>query len=404
MVDLWLYGTRLARIAFERRSRMRLSFAEEAIDRWGLGSRVFTVSQPLTTVTLTPGPTTAVVEGLLPEGDALAVLMGQFGSEENLLLELGRETIGAVVAVESDADPPPYKLDEEPAHLTDFDVAARLRGLPTAPLGVSRETEVRLSLPGVQSKLPLGLVDGDYVDPTFSIPSAVILKPEPSAWPGMVDLESWGLAILRDAGVSTPDWSIEVFEGIRTLVVHRYDREPGADPEHRRIHQEDLCMALGLRPGEKYASSHRSKTALSHLASVVYENSATPEEDMQAFVTILVVNVAIGNADAHARNLSLLHLPDGSVRLAPAYDVIPTHHYPSHSRQLAQPVDRDVLRPESVTGAHLSAEVESWGIPAKDVALDAAFERVEHALEKNDLPLSSSPLEELLGHYERLRP
>ena len=404
MVDLWLYGTRLARIAFERRSRMRLSYAEEAIDRWELGSRVFTVSQPLTTATLTPGPTAAVVEGLLPEGDALAVLRGLFGSQENLLLELGRETIGSVVAVEPDADLPLYTLDEEPAPLTESDVAARLRGLPTAPLGVSKETDVRLSLPGVQSKLPLGLVDRDYVDPSFSIPSAVILKPEPSAWPGLVDLESWGLAVLRAAGVPTPDWSIEVFDGIRTLVVHRYDRKPDADLGHRRIHQEDLCMALGVRPSQKYATSHRSKTALSHLASVVYENSATAEEDMQAFVTILVVNVAIGNADAHARNLSLLHLPDGSVRLAPAYDVIPTYHYPSHSRQLAQPVDRDVLRPESVTGAHLRAEVASWGIPGIEAALYAAYERVEHALTKTDLPLSGSPLEELLGRYERLRP
>jgi serine/threonine-protein kinase HipA len=383
---------------------MRLSYAEEGIDRWGLGSRVFTVFQPLTTATLTPGPTAAIVEGLLPEGDALAVLMSEFGSQENLLLELGRETIGAVIAVESDADSPPYRSDEKPVLLTESDVAARLRGLPEAPLGVSKETEVRLSLPGVQSKLPLGLVDRDYVDPSFSNPSVVILKPEPSAWPGLVDLESWGLAVLRAAGVHTPDWSIEVFEGIRTLVVHRYDRKPSADPEHRRIHQEDLCMALGLRPREKYAPSHRSKAALSHLASVVYENSAIPEEDMQAFVTILVVNVAIGNADAHARNLSLLHLPEGSVRLAPAYDVIPTYHYPSHSRHLAQPVDGDVLRPESVTGAHLRAEVESWGIPGMDVALDAAYERVEHALEKTDLPLSSAPLEELLGHYERLRP
>jgi serine/threonine-protein kinase HipA len=125
---------------------------------------------------------------------------------------------------------------------------------------------------------------------------------------------------------------------------------------------------------------------------------------MQAFVTILVVNVAIGNADAHARNLSLVHRPDGSVRLAPAYDVIPTYHYPSHSRHLAQPVDRDVLRPESVTGAHLRAEVASWGIPGLEAKLDAAYERVEHALAAVDLPIASDPLEELLGQFERLRP
>ena len=35
--------------------------------------------------------------------------------------------------------------------------------------------------------------------------------------------------------------------------------------------------------------------------------------------------------------------------------------------------------------------------------LDTAYNRVEHALAKTDFPLSSSPMEELLGRYERLR-
>lgn len=212
-----------------------------------------------------------------------------------------------------------------PKLLSQDDIAARIRGLPGAPLGVSSDTNVRLSLAGAQPKLPLAFVDDRYVDPTYSTPSTVILKPEPGAWPGLVDLEAWGLSVMRASGVPTPEWEIEEFNGIRTLVVHRYDRVIGGCAHHRRIHQEDLCMALGIRPEEKYAVSHRSRSSLSRMASVVYENSSHPKEDLQKFVTTLVVNVAIGNADAHARNLSLLHEPDGTVRLAPAYDVIPTY-------------------------------------------------------------------------------
>lgn len=404
MLDLWLYGTRTARIKFERRSRIRLSYTDDAIDRWGLGSRVLTVSAPITTTTLTPGPTSAIVESLLPEGDALTFLTEEFGSRENLLLELGRETIGAVVIVKAGSGLPAVDHNETPQLLSESDIAARIRGLPQAPLGVSQETNVRLSLPGVQQKLPLGFIQGGYVDPTYSHPSAVILKPEPGAWPGLVHLESWGLSIMKASGVPTPEWSIEKFDGIETLVVHRYDRIAGAEPHHRRIHQEDLCMALGVRPDEKYATSHRSRTSLSRMASVVYENTSQPEEDLQAFITTLVVNVAIGNADAHARNLSLLHDPDGAVRLAPAYDVIPTYHYPSHSRQLAQPVNRNVFRPESVTGSHLLDEITSWGLPRADASLQEAVLRVEAALDEVDLTFESPEIQALINTFDRLRP
>jgi hypothetical protein len=36
----------------------------------------------------------------------------------------------------------------------------------------------------------------------------------------------------------------------------------------------------------------------------------------------------LGNADAHGKNLSLLHPPRDPLRLAPLYDVVTTIHYP----------------------------------------------------------------------------
>jgi serine/threonine-protein kinase HipA len=359
------------------------------------------VAQPIQPQQLTPAPTAAIVEGWLPEGDALNVLSAEFGNAPQLLAALGRETIGAVLVVPAGEDPPPFDPKQKIVPLSESEIADRLRNLPTAPLGVSSGTDVRLSLAGAQAKLPLASSGGKLSDPTTANPSTVILKPEPAEWPDLVELEAWGLSVMQTAGVLTADWRIDSFDGITTLVVERYDRDLTADPEHRRVHQEDLCMAVGARPRDKYAKSPRSATSLTNLASVVYQNSATPSKDLQTFITALVVNVAIGNADAHSRNLSLIHLVDGTVTLAPAYDVIPTYHYPLLGRHLAQPINQDVFRPETVNWDHLAAEVNSWGIPNTETALAAAVDDVGYALDQVPAPLESPALESLLGDYQR---
>ena len=46
---------------------------------------------------------------------------------------------------------------------------------------------------------------------------------------------------------------IERFEAERVLVVERYDRL-AAETGLSRMHQEDLCQALGRPPAEKYQS------------------------------------------------------------------------------------------------------------------------------------------------------
>ncbi|MHB1583537.1 MAG: HipA domain-containing protein [Acidimicrobiales bacterium] len=46
-------------------------------------------------------------------------------------------------------------------------------------------------------------------------------------------------------------------------------------------------------------------------------------------VALTPLSVALGNLDLHAKNLSILHRPDGSMSLAPAYDVVPQAHLPN---------------------------------------------------------------------------
>ncbi|HEX9870451.1 MAG TPA: HipA domain-containing protein [Candidatus Tectomicrobia bacterium] len=381
--------------------RLRLEYVAEAIDRWGLGSRILSVAAPLSTMPMMPAATAAIIEGLLPEGQAMDRLKALFGVRYAgpLLRVLGRETVGAVVVLPEGESFPADEPMQTPA-LKEGDIAARLRGLPHAPLGVAPTTNVRISLAGAQPKLPLTRSsDGTLHDPTFSQPSTVILKPEPSAWPHLVELEAYGLAVMRAAGVPTPDSRIVEFEGIHVLEVDRYDRVIDSQGLITRVHQEDLCMAVGARPAMKYATSPRSDTALSKLARVVYENSRQPDQDLTTFVAALLVNIGIGNCDAHARNLSLLHIDDGSVELAPVYDVVPTYHYRSHSRHLAQPINANVLRPEMVTQHHLQAELNSWRVPNVQRLLETSMQAVEAALAAVPPPERS----ELRGLFARQR-
>lgn len=407
LLDLWLYETHIARTVGTRRDRLRLEYTDEAVDRWGLGSLILSVSAPLDPYPVKPSLTKAILEGLLPEGEALEVLFRGFGASGiELLRDLGKDTIGALVVVPALEVPSPDQ-DDDPAGtapLSEGEIATRLRALPGAPLGMSPGIpEPRLSVPGAQPKLPLRRVEGGFATPTIGHPSDVILKPE-FAWPGVVRLEEWGLRVMRESQVAVPSARIAHFDGIPTLVIDRFDRR--IDPVSggvERIHQEDLCMALGARPTEKYALGRNSRTSLRNQARVIHGSVRDPGRAIRDFTTALVVNVAIGNCDAHARNVSLMHLEDGTVRLAPFYDVIPTVHFPQLDRRLAQPINANVYRPESVTRSHLLAEVTGWGLPlVASTLVDEAIDRVKSGLAAVGPLGESENVDELLGRFDRL--
>ena len=57
------------------------------------------------------------------------------------------------------------------------------------------------------------------------------------------------------------------------------------------------------------------------VAGVMQDRDLTGE--VRKLAQMVTVSTALGNLDMHARNVSLLHEGDGSVRLAPAYDMVP---------------------------------------------------------------------------------
>jgi serine/threonine-protein kinase HipA len=106
-------------------------------------------------------------------------------------------------------------------------------------------------------------------------------------------------------------------------VVERYDRLPQPDGTIQRVHQEDMCQALGVPPTGKYQNeggpgAEQIMELLRRAASATA--SAGSARAMASFLDALAFNWIIAGTDAHAKNYSIL-LSGAQVRLAPMYDV-----------------------------------------------------------------------------------
>lgn len=120
------------------------------------------------------------------------------------------------------------------------------------------------------------------------------------------------------------------------LLVARYDRLVAADGVITRLHQEDLCQALGVPPGRKYEEEGGPR--FDQCFRMVADVSSEPALDTRALIRWLAFNAIVGNADGHAKNLSLVRSLDGKLRLAPFYDLLSTALYPRIASKLAMVV------------------------------------------------------------------
>lgn len=308
----------------------------------------------------------AVFGGLLPEGDgreALARNLGVSSSNDYALLEeVGGDCAGAIVLLEPDKELP---TSPTVRWLNQADLDGILRELPQRPLAADPAEGIRLSLAGAQPKMPV-IVDGDRIgQPTnLAAPTTHIVKPEPEAFPGLVDNEAFCMDLARRIGLPAASAIKQQSQsGLPYLLVERYDRDLSAEPI-RRLHQEDFCQALGVPADRKYQSEGGPSVADG--IELLRSASPAPALDVPQLWEALVFNWAIGNCDAHAKNFSLLY-GAGAPSLAPFYDLVSTALYPRLTTRLAMSID----------GATDIGEVDAsaWLKLASSVRLSERFAR-----------------------------
>lgn len=306
----------------------------------------------------------AVFGGLLPEGQAREVVARNAGvSAHNdfaLLEEVGGDCAGAITllppGVEQNWFPVTYGIDE-------IDLDERIGRLPQLPLAAEPGRGIRLSLAGAQPKLPIILSpDGMALPMTPGAPTTHIIKPEPEAFPGLVDNEAFCLELADAVGFEVAAVSKDhTVSGRPYLLVERFDRDRSANPA-LRLHQEDFCQALGRASDRKYEAD--GGPSVRECFDLVRRATISPARDIVALWRMLVFNYLIGNCDAHGKNFSLLTTAKGP-SLAPFYDLVSTTVYPALTRKLAMNID----------GARTIDQVDSraWKKLAEQLGLNERF-------------------------------
>ena len=367
----WLDDTPVAVLIRGPEFRIRLEWRPEGIERWGLGSPALSVGLPIG-APAGPRDTRGLdfFGNMLPEGPALermaALARVRPVDTYGILAAFGRDCAGAIMVL-PDGDRPGGNTDSGYSPMTPGDLQRVIGALDVAPLGAAPERGFRPSLAGFQRKALLGRAgDGTWQFPSGDAPSTWILKPDgPHA---MAANEATCLRLAAACGLPTPEAELLDVTGLPVLAVKRYDRQDApARGIPVRVHQEDGCQATATPPGLKY--EEQGRPALRDLADVL-RNFGDPG-DVTSLLRRTTFNMAVGNADAHAKNFSILHEPGiPAVALAPLYDVLSTIAL-ELTDSTGQPMRADTHLGQrvggqadirTVTAASLIDEAAGWGI------------------------------------------
>jgi serine/threonine-protein kinase HipA len=308
----------------------------------------------------------AVFGGLLPEGDGRETLARALGvspgNDYGLLAEVGGDCAGAITLLA-----PGEAVSVEPSTrpLDDDQLDEILRTLPQRPLGAAPAEGVRLSLAGAQPKLPVVIDDGRVALPlNAATPTTHILKPEPERYPDLVHNEAFCMRLARAAAL--PVARVETaatVSGLPYLVVERYDRDLTSDPI-RRLHQEDVCQALGIPSDRKYQSE--GGPGVGETVALLRRTTGVPAHELPRLWEALVFNWLIGNCDAHGKNFSLLY-DAGAPTLAPLYDLVSTTAYAGLTTRLAMRIG-GAMQIEQV-------DMDAWVQLAREIGVRESFAR-----------------------------
>ena len=265
-------------------------------------------------------------ENLLPEGEALDDIVSALhlrgASSFELLGRFGAELPG-VLSLLPEGTPPNDQQATTP--LSYAELSARLANRNHTPLLVSN-VNASMSLPGAQDKIGLRFDSSAQLlsDSVGHSPTTHILKPDTRQLryqPSAIN-EYACMKLARVLKLPVPDvWLLRVPEP--AFVVARYDRVL-IEGRVVGLHQLDGCQLLSHGPGWKYQRMG-GLVSLPKLVAAL-RMLRVRGSDLLQFQRWVMFNYLIGNADAHAKNVSILIDAKG-YRLAPFYDLLCVRAY-----------------------------------------------------------------------------
>ncbi|MCY4422871.1 MAG: HipA domain-containing protein [Acidimicrobiaceae bacterium] len=330
------------------------------------------------------------MDGLLPNRlDVREHCMRSYGARSTLAMDMlatlmGWDCAGAVQFCPEDAASEMLARRPRTEPLGETELARHLESVRrNMPDLLGAPQWVPFSLAGAQAKTALIHDASGWAKPTGGHPSTHILKIALSNFEDNDLVEYVCMTALRLCGVAAPRVEIVQAEGERAIAVERFDRIVDAEGRTSRVHQEDVCQALGFESRDKYQASFGPSPV--DIAELL-DGASTKQASKALFRDALVCNWLLAAPDAHAKNYSLLMGREG-YSLAPLYDVCSSAPY-------HQPVDQITMAMKvgDAWGVEEAGDAAAWIACAQDLGLDAeeTLARVEELSEMMPAALTAA--------------
>lgn len=190
---------------------------------------------------------------------------------------------------------------------------------------------------------------------------------EQNEYPQLAANEYFCLEVAKACGLETPSYRLS--EDAHALVIDRFDLR--SDGTYRGF--EDFCVLNARRTDEKYRGSYEI-SILKRFTQ--FANSSNLVEDMERLFTLIALNCALRNGDAHLKNFGIVYDDvQGEARLAPAYDLVTTSVY--------LPKDSMALTMNGSTRWPSAKELQRFGetrMGATPARITAILERIADAM------------------------
>ncbi len=142
---------------------------------------------------------------------------------------------------------------------------------------------------------------------------------EQNEYPQLAANEYFCLEVAKACGLEVPSYRLS--EDANALVIDRFDLRQ--DGTYRGF--EDFCVLNARRTDEKYRGSYETSIMKRFTQ---FANSSHLVEDTERLFTLIALNCALRNGDAHLKNFGIVYDDvQGEARLAPVYDLVTTSVY-----------------------------------------------------------------------------
>ncbi|MGK0367334.1 MAG: serine/threonine-protein kinase HipA [Thermoproteota archaeon] len=268
------------------------------------------------------------IENLLPEEENRELLAKQTGVSRTavfaLIKKIGLETTGAIRFAN--------ELPKKEAvfrEIKEEELASKLDDDSTQSL-ITWDKKARLSIAGVQRKLPVIIKDGKMGLGDGTLCSTHILKFQKKelSKKSIVINEFLCMKLASVVKLNVADVEFKKTREHPYILVKRFDRKLKGE-EVLREHVVDGCQAMNLPLSHKYERPYGDDGEIAQYnvgASfeklfAVLKTCRVPIKAKQDVIRWIIFNLIIGNSDSHAKNISFFVGAKG-IEVTPFYDLL----------------------------------------------------------------------------------